>query len=160
MTKYLQFCLRSFCFIIADKLIPGIWQTIYPPRSDEEAASLHDPESCFWFSPSKGTITLFRKKAFCSKTFSTLVHWEREKVLGWPETRFGFKNLSLVCVAGAGYFVWLVFIACTRGIRSSSHLLSIFFLLRARVLETSPLALKKPGACYGRQPLVHSSKDS
>ena len=47
-------------------------------------------------------------------------------------------------MAGASYFVWLVFIACARGIRASSHLLSIFLLVRARVLEISPLALKNP----------------
>lgn len=47
-------------------------------------------------------------------------------------------------MADAGYFVWLVFIACARGIRPSSHLLSIFLLVRARVLEISPLAPKNP----------------
>ena len=47
-------------------------------------------------------------------------------------------------MADAGYFVWLVFIACARRIRPSSHLLSIFLLVRARVLEISPLAPKNP----------------
>ena len=47
-------------------------------------------------------------------------------------------------MADAGYFVWLVFIACAREISPSSHLLSIFLLVRARVLEISPLAPKNP----------------
>ena len=44
--------------MIAAKLVPGLWPTIHPPGSDEEAASLHSTNSDCQFSHSQGAVTL------------------------------------------------------------------------------------------------------
>ena len=44
--------------MIAANLVPELWPAIYPPRSDEEAASLHSANSDCQLRHSQGAVTL------------------------------------------------------------------------------------------------------
>ena len=44
--------------MIAANLVPELWPAIHPPRSDEEAASLHSANSDCQLSHSQGAVIL------------------------------------------------------------------------------------------------------